>query len=56
VIRLPANLKKYVLLAGLAGLALFTLKNIDFTPVEWLLRGAPSVGTERPSGEITLRG
>ena len=56
MIRLRGNLRKYVLLAGLAGLAIFTLKNVDFNTVEWVLRGAPSVGTERPSGEITLRG
>ena len=56
MIRLPANLKRYGLVAVVVVVAFYAVKNIDFNSVEWVLRGAPSVEGERPSGEIALRG
>ncbi len=56
MIRLSANLKRYGLLGLAVVVAFLVVRNIDFNAVEWVLRGAPAVEGERPSGEITLRG
>ncbi len=53
---LARRLRPYGILAVVAILVIAAVRYVDLGTVEWVLRGAPSVEAERPSGSITVQG
>ena len=53
---LARRLRPYGILAAVAILVIAAVRYVDLGTVEWVLRGAPSVEAERPSGSITVQG
>ena len=56
MIDLARRLRPYGLLAAAVVLVVAVVRYVDLDTVEWILRGAPSVKAERPSGSITVQG
>ena len=56
MIDLARRLRPYGLLAAAVVLVVAAVRYVDLDTVEWILRGAPSVKAERPSGSITVQG
>ena len=50
------KLRPYGILATAVVLVVAAIRYVDLDTVEWILRGAPSVEAERPSGSITVQG
>ena len=53
---LARRLRPYGILAVAAVLMVAAVRYVDLSTVERVLRGAPSVEAERPSGSITVQG
>ena len=56
MIDLARRLRPYGLLAAAVVLVVAAVRYVDLDTVEWILRGAPSVKAETPSGSITVQG
>lgn len=56
MIDLARRLRPYGLLVAAVVLVVAAVRYVDLDTVEWILRGAPSVKAERPSGSITVQG
>ncbi len=54
--RFPRRLRRYTVLVLIVVVGLAAVRYVDLYTVEWLLRGAPAVEGEKPSGEITVQG